>query len=29
MQVAGFENLDSRAIIPPGGDPLWAVIGYA
>jgi SAM-dependent methyltransferase len=29
MKVAGFEKLGSRATVPPYGDPLWAVIGYA
>jgi SAM-dependent methyltransferase len=29
MRVAGFEKLGSRATVPPYGDPLWAVIGYA
>lgn len=29
MQAAGFEKLAARSVVPPYGDPLWAVIGHA
>jgi SAM-dependent methyltransferase len=29
MKEAGFVDLSARAWMPPGGDPLWTVIGWA
>lgn len=29
MQAAGFDRIAGRSAMPPWGDPLWTVLGYA